>query len=574
MAHHKNNRSRQSRQKSARLAESGFNTLPPEIFNQILGEVASRNDLSSLSRCSRGLYWAISDILFTRAFENQIIVEGGIDDAVASVFIHAVRHDSRNLMQWLMFREHGSRLRGLFPWMNGFTYLHYALLQDAPKVAIQLLKHGSDLNEDAALYPDLKSLYVAIARPLSNRIGALDGALRIACSYALPRMAEYLLIRGADPNAHSDFGFAAIHIAVRQRLPWSQFELFSILNQVGDKESETHDEGKDSEIIKQSERNLKNAKGRGKSKRAKGQSDSKNTKAEDTKSTILEDPNTPEKDSKSTMWEAKVHQTVKVLLRFGADCNLIALNSRHHQCNHECWKSLSCAPIEQRVLHIAAAGGYSSVVSDLVEKKANIFQADGQGNLPVVHAMAQGHDDLVAFLLQCMKRYTKLRSKMSRVNPIVCISTRSTALHMACRFGYHIVVNDLLKGGADVNRVDSLGRTPLHEALAQCAPDLENRLVETLYLLSENDASQEAIDCNGRRAGDMGERHRLSGVRTLFEYATMARYDWQRLTEPQRDRKGNLVDNIPNPSSSWYVKEEPEIPPPIRHDMVSAETPI
>ncbi|KAL7913964.1 ankyrin [Trichoderma velutinum] len=574
MARFRNNRARQPRPQRAKpTAAGGFGSLPSEIFNRILSEVTSRNDLNSLCRCSRGLYWAISDVLFTRAFEEEISFEGGIDDAVASVFIHAVKHDSRNLIQWLMFREYGSRLRGLFPWMNGFTYLHYALLQDAPKIAIQLLKHGAELNEDAALYPDLKSLYVAIARPLSNRIGSLDGPLRIACSYALPRMAEYLLIRGADPNAHSDFGCAAIHIAVRQRLPWSQFELFSLLNQVREKSCESVDERRDSEENKRGQRNHKRFRGKTQSRRTKAQWKSTKTGEKESTNTLWVDSEDPQrKDSKNTSWEAKVLQTVEVLLRFGADCNLLALNSRHHQCNHECWKSLSCAPIEQRVLHIAAGGGYTSVVSTLVKRKANVFQADGQGNLPVVHAMAQGHDEIVDFLLKHMKWLTKVRS--SRVNPIVCNVTRSTALHMACRFGYHTVVSDLLKRGADVNGVDSRGRTPLHEALGQCAPDLEDRLVETLYLLSENDASQEAIDCDGRRAGDMGEKHRLSGVRALFEYATMARYDWQRLTEPQRHGEVNTADNnLPHPSSSWYVKEELEVPPPIRHDMAPTKTP-
>ncbi|KAL6907133.1 putative ankyrin repeat protein [Trichoderma evansii] len=354
--------------------------------------------------------------------------------------------------------------------MESFTFLHYALLQDAPKVAIQLLKHGSDLDEDTVLYPDLKSLYLSVARPYSNRLGALDGALRIACSYALPRMAEFLLIRGADPNSYSDFGVAAIHIAVRRRVPWAKFKMFAWF------------EG--------------------------------------------------EKDSESALWNAQIARTAEVLLRFGADYNLPIQGNRCHQCGPKCWKLLACCPMEQRVLHVAAAGGSKSVVSMLIKEKANLFQADGEGNLPIVHAMAQGHDEIVAFLLEQMQDVQRREKKPT--NGIVCKSTQSTILHIACRFGYHDVVSALIKDGADVDVADTLGRRPIHEALGQSAPDLEDRLVETLYLLSENDASPDVVDCNGKKARDLGEKHIFSGVRAMFEYAAMARYEWQRLTEPRQ----------------------------------------
>ncbi|KAL7936555.1 ankyrin repeat-containing domain protein [Trichoderma chlorosporum] len=537
MARYRNNRQRKSQPQSAALAPSGFNNLPPEIFERIIKET-SRNDLSSLSRCSRGLYWATSDVLYSRAFEDLVAKEGSIEDAVACVFIHAVRHDAKNLIQWLMFREHGSRLRGEFPWMNGFTYLHYALLQDAPKVAIQLLKHGSNLDEDAALYPDLKSLYVAIARPLSNTLGALDGPLRIACSYALPRMTEYLLIRGADPNAYSSFGCAAIHTAVRQRPQWGRFELFSLLNQIGEKTSP------------------QSAKRRWNDKKTEEEAFPKNT---------------PKEKSESNPWETKVLLTVKVLLSFGADCNLPTRNTRIHRCNHKCWKSMSCAPIAQRVLHIAAASGYSQVVSTLVAGKADVFEADGQGNLPVVHAMAQDHEEIASSLLRRMKSLSRKRTHGT--NPIVCTLTKSTALHMACRFGHYNVVSDLLRKGASVDLLDSRRRTPLHEALGQCAPDLEDRLVETLYQLSEGGACKEAIDRGGIRAADMGENHPLGGVRALFEYATRARYDWQRLTESQGGGELNY-GYVPPPHSSWFVSDEPEFPPPISHEMALIKAPV
>lgn len=360
--------------------------------------------------------------------------------------------------------------------MESFTFLHYALLQDAPKAAIQLLKHGSDLDEDAALYPDLKSLYISVARPHSNSLGALDGALRIASSYALPRMAEYLLIRGADPNTYSAFGFAAIHIAVRKRVPWAQFKMFAWF------------EG--------------------------------------------------QQDSESALWNAKIARTAEVLLRFGADSNLPIQGYRSHLCGPKCWKSLACCPKEQRVLHVAAGGGSLAVVSMLVKQKVSFFQADGDGNLPLFHAMVQGHDEIVTFLIEQMRLVQRRRKRST--NAVICKYTQSTLLHIACRFGYSDVVSALIKGGADVNVEDALGRRPIHEALGQCASDMEDRIVETLYLLSENDASPDVVDCDGVKARGLGERHIFSGVRALFEYATMARYEWQRLTEPQRHEESKM----------------------------------
>ncbi|UKZ91883.1 uncharacterized protein TrAFT101_006852 [Trichoderma asperellum] len=492
----------------------GFDDLPTEILDQIVSNVTNLQDLSSLSRCSRGIYWAVSDVLFTRAFEKHA-ESNGVDHAVSCVFMHAVKHDSQQLIQWLIFREHGSRLRGSFPLMESFTFLHYALLQDAPKVSIQLLKHGSDLDEDTVLYPDLKTLYLSVARPYSIRLGALDGALRIACSYALPRMVEFLLIRGADPNTYSDFGFAAIHIAVRRRVPWAHFKMLAWF------------EG--------------------------------------------------EKDSESALWGAQVALTAKVLLRFGADYNLPIQGYRCHQCGPKCWKSLACCPMEQRVLHVAAAGGSKLVVSMLVKEKANFFQADGEGNLPIFHAMVQGHDEIVAFLLQQMQHVK--RRKKRPTNAIVCKSTQSTMLHIACRFGYYDVVDALIKDGADVEVVDSLGRRPIHEALGQCAPDMEDRLVETLYLLSENDASPDVVDCSGKKARDLGEKHIFSGVRALFEYATMARYEWQRLTESRQPEKPEIYNKLDTLLEECRIQsqsrnedeQDPELPSSARRTKVATK---
>jgi hypothetical protein len=90
-----------------------------------------------------------------------------------------------------------------------FTFLHFALLADAPKVAAALMKNGTDISQELEDYPDLMPLYLTLPRSLGT-VGSsskdLDSALRIACSYALPNIAGFLLTRGANANTNARRG--------------------------------------------------------------------------------------------------------------------------------------------------------------------------------------------------------------------------------------------------------------------------------------------------------------------------------------------------------------------------------
>ncbi|TFB01931.1 Ankyrin repeat and KH domain-containing protein mask [Trichoderma ghanense] len=500
---------------------AGLSKLPQELMDHIIGHIKRKRDLSSLSKCSRGLYWAVSAALFTRAFNDSAEAKG-LNHALSTVLVHAAKNDSQNLMIWVMYSKLALQLRGSFTPMENIDIVQSALLYDAPKMATYLLKQGVNLDESMALYPDLKPLYHAISRPISTSLGALDGPLRTACSYALPRTVGYLLTRGADPNTYSPFGYTALHVAMMRTLPWSRFQDFA--------PSDEQKTFRDDDAAYS---------------RSQGTHWPIDLGAEHAERALA---------LETAQWDANVAQTVEVLLRFGADHGLPTETAHRHQCSPKCWKSRSCAPLKQRPLHLAAAAGHISVVTLLIKRGASVFHNDEQGNLPVVRAMAQDHEDIVYLLLNEMKKCAK---RGRPFNPIVCTDTRSTALHVACRFGFLDMVIGLLERGADVNGLDSLGQTPLHEVLRQEAHDLEDRLVEILHTLVNYRANPDAVDLSGKRARDLGENHRLAGVRGLFQYATYARAEYERLT---RGAETEGVHVPPPPDPSWRAGEPEETP--------------
>ena len=227
---------------------------------------------------------------------------------------------------------------------KSITYLHLSIIGDAPKVATCLVRHGTDVWEGESDYPDLTPLYLAIARPQNTCAQDLDNALRIACSYSLPRTCRYLLARGADPNSLSRFGLAAIHMAVMKRLPWRNFRL-----------------------------------GLGLADRA----------------SLI-----PEKNPVTARWNSMLVETVSILLQFGGDPNLRSSMSRVHSCTQRCYKSLDCSHPGQGVLHFACGDGHSEVVELLLEHGASLEMPDGEGYLPVFPALCQGHESLALHLLR------------------------------------------------------------------------------------------------------------------------------------------------------------------------------
>ncbi|KAH8600691.1 ankyrin repeat-containing domain protein [Bisporella sp. PMI_857] len=222
--------------------------LPMELLLHVTGYL-SIPDLSALSRSSYQLHRSLSYILFN-AVAAEINDSAQLQLWLMDLFFHAVKCESRSIAQYLIYSTNQINFNGLIQtstfcstehrvkrnavgksigiWsfavsglLPDFTFLHFALLADAPKVAAALMKSGANISQKVKEYPDLMPLYLTLPRSLSSSQEELDLALRIACSYALPKTVNFLLNRGANLNTVSKYGTAAIHTAVMRLLSLS-----------------------------------------------------------------------------------------------------------------------------------------------------------------------------------------------------------------------------------------------------------------------------------------------------------------------------------------------------------------
>ncbi|KAJ5100907.1 hypothetical protein N7456_006959 [Penicillium angulare] len=320
-------------------------------------------------------------------------------------------------------------------------------MSDAPRVVVTLVRHGTFLYEGDKDYPDLTPLYLAVASP-QGCVLDYDGPLRISASYAFPRICEFLLVRGASPNSLSKFGFSPMHLAVMKRLPYQYFSEIAAF---------------DSQYM------------------------------------------TAHKDFQGMVWE-----TTSTLLRFGGDPNVQSANSRRHQCNPQCWRSVDCQHLGQRVLHFAAASGAPDVVSLLLQHGADPMMRDDQGYLPLYLALSHGDNSTVNRLMDEHENPTSL---------IVVQPTESTALHITCRFASVPGTLFLLRKGSDVNAIDSAGKTALHEVLSQTCPSIEREIIQTIEYLIEYgfEVKSKLPFIDGAVA--LGRKHALASVRQIFQPA-------------------------------------------------------
>ena len=117
------------------------------------------------------------------------------------------------------------------------------------------------------------------------------------------------------------------------------------------------------------------------------------------------------------------------------------------------WVNVKTKEDEFTALHMASFSGKYSIVSMLIENKANIYAVNKDG-LNVLHTAAQGDQ---AFMLYYFKELgLDINSKDCR---------GSTPLHWAWFSKSEIAISYLLAWDAKINEEDQKGLTPLHLAI-------------------------------------------------------------------------------------------------------------
>jgi hypothetical protein len=360
------------------------------------------------------------------------------------------------------------------------TYLQYALFMDAPKVAVHLIRLGAH-TEDVPDCPDLSKIRVALDPTRVVEVQAdlvqadLDAALRQACALSLPRIARFLLCRGANVNAESMYGDAPIHIALTVGTHTPYMDLFQVRLSEWD--------------------NLRRYKVCGRQ---------------------------------------AVTNTILALLDSGVDIGRQMPDHKTHECSQKCWKSVDCVPQGRTPLHLAAAAGLIEVAYLLGQNGAAYDAATENGYTPLYCALAQGHFFLTMNLLR----------RDDTANPLVNFRQNSTALHVAARFCFWEVVEELLcERGADPNVVDNAGLTPLHEALGCSDFEREEDILRTLVLLDNHGAE---VDKGA------AQRHPMPEVRGLFRVSPTRPTRAQPAPDWMEEKSERLVGGVrPGGGRHW-----------------------
>ena len=116
-------------------------------------------------------------------------------------------------------------------------------------------------------------------------------------------------------------------------------------------------------------------------------------------------------------------------------------------------------------LHAASQGGYSDIVTQLVNAGANI-------NAVNVHKFTPLH---LAFINRNHEIALRLLNAGADVN--ACDFGGATPLHLAARLGTNRLAAKLISLGSNVNKVDATGKTPLITAVVCHRPGIVKQLL-------------------------------------------------------------------------------------------------
>lgn len=165
-------------------------------------------------------------------------------------------------------------------------------------------------------------------------------------------------------------------------------------------------------------------------------------------------------------------------------------------------KSLPCDFYGRTCLHYAVELGNEAFVRHLLlrkgvdpNQKESFQEGDNcRGFTPLHIASKNGDIGMVEVLLE--SKLLNLNMQSNSAGGFFAMSP----LHLACLLKKYEVVKVLLKAGADLDKVDALGRTPLHCLTTGVSFHATNRAVDVLrsMLKNKNCSKLDAKDCNGR----------------------------------------------------------------------------
>ncbi|KAI3342455.1 ankyrin repeat-containing domain protein [Ustulina deusta] len=241
-------------------------------------------------------------------------------------------------------------------------------------------------------------------------------------------------------------------------------------------------------------------------------------------------------------WNSRILTILTTLLEYGSDIHSPTQTASKHECHPGCWKSVNCSHGGETALHLAAASRIPDVIPLLVENGADPQALNGDGYTPLYEALRQENKEAVDILL----------GLSTDENPVVHAPQRSTALHIACRFAYTRIVDQLLYAGVSADVVDSQGYTPLDEVLKHMKVERDNDVLHTLRRLLGGYGANPGISTSLPSARELAKSHPLQAVREMFGLALP--------TRPARLRMRKMRET-PEPADR-PVKAQADHPPP------------
>ena len=177
----------------------------------------------------------------------------------------------------------------------------------------------------------------------------------------------------------------------------------------------------------------------------------------------------------------------KMLIQHAKDKSLVDVEEKEKQKRIKEWVNVRTTDDEFTALHMSSFSGKYSIVSLLIENKANIYAVNKDG-LNMLHTAAQGDQ---AFMLYYFK---ELGLNINSVD-----NRGSTPLHWACFSKSEIAISYLLAWDVKIDEADQRGLTPLHLAVKAVNELNTTRPVRGLLI---SGASRKKEDLLNRKAID------------------------------------------------------------------------